>query len=124
MVQGGVLTEDEVSRCNVEQTYGIFELGSASREHCVVDPPCYSGDTVSVYMKSSNSDPVTCLKDGGFIVFDAKTHYLKLSTGSLSGSVATLLLRVCECGNSKFLGAPTGTEELKYVWEENILRYR
>ena len=124
MVHSGILTEHEVSRCNVEQTSGIFELCSASQEHCVVNPPCYSGDTVSVYMKSSYSNPVTCLKDGGFIVFDSKMHYLKISTGSLSGSVATLLLRVCECGNSTFLGAPTGTDELKHVWEENILRYR
>ena len=123
-VRGGVLTEDEVTRSHVEQTYGIFELGSASREQYVVDPPCYSGNTVSVYMKSSHTDTVTCLRDEGFIVFDSKTHYLKLSTGSLSGSMATLLLRICECGNSKFLGTPCGTEEWKHIWDENILRYR
>lgn len=122
LTTGGGLTNDEVTRSNVSQTYGIFELGSASREHCVVEPPCYSGETISVYMNSSTSDPVTCLRDGGFIVFDSKSHYLKRSTGSLSGSMAALLLRICDCGNSKFLGA--GTEELKILWEENILRYR
>ena len=63
-------------------------------------------------------------KRWGFIVFNSKTHYLKLSTGSLSGSMATLLLRICECGNSKFLGIPCGTEEWKHIWGENILRYR
>ena len=55
-----------------EQTYGIFELGSASREHCVVDPPCYSGDTLSVYMFSSHTDPATCLRDGASLFLTQK----------------------------------------------------
>lgn len=122
MTRGGILSEDQVTRWNVQQTFGFFELGSISREETVAEPPCYTGEAVSVFMKPSLSDPVTFVSDGGFTVFDSEKHFFKFGTGSLNGAVAVLLLRICDCGNSKLSSAPT--DDLKFVWEENILRYK